>query len=91
MGLRGPKPADKPGKTIGAHVDGDTLEHLGDVTYTRKRSQSFIAAEAIRLGLPLVEKEYPALRKSKRKPARAAAKEPAAKKGKGKASASAAE
>ena len=77
MGARGPKPAEKPGKTIGAHVDGDTLEDLADVVYTRKRSQSFIAAEAIRLGLPLVKELYKPVRASKKKaarPARAAAK-----------------
>jgi hypothetical protein len=77
MGARGPHPAAKPGKTIGAHVDGDTLEALADVVYTRKRSQSFIAAEAIRLGLKEVEKLYPPVRKSKlkaakKRPARAA-------------------
>lgn len=77
MGRRGPQPAEKPGKTIGAHVDGETLETLEDVVYTRKRSQSFIAAEAIRLGLPLVKEEYPPVRQSKKKaakksPARAA-------------------
>lgn len=79
MGARGPQPAAKPGKTIGAHVDGDTLEALADVVYTRKRSQSFIAAEAIRLGLKEVEKLYPPVRKSRlkasaKRPARAAKK-----------------
>lgn len=87
MGKRGPKPADKPGETVGAHVDGETLEDLEDVVYTRNRSRSFIAAEAIRLGLPAVRELYKPVRESKKKgakkPARSAvaSKKGAAKKG----------
>lgn len=94
MGKRGPQPAAKPGKTISAHVDAETLEDLSDVVYTRKRSQSFISAEAIRLGLSAVRELYAPVRQSKRKAAgkRPPAKASGAKKGavKGKASASAA-
>lgn len=54
MGARGPQPAENPGKTIGVYLDGATLTRLEDVTYTRKRPRNFIAAAAIRRGLPLV-------------------------------------
>lgn len=66
MGRRGPKPSDTPGETVGVHVDGVTLAHLNAVTASRSRTRSFIGAEAVRLGLPLVEKLYPEVRKVKR-------------------------
>jgi hypothetical protein len=59
----GPQPKEKAGATIGAHCQAETVEHLEEVVYTRDRKTSFIAAEAIRLGLPLVEKLYPAVKK----------------------------
>lgn len=71
MGARGPKPSDKPGKTVFAHVAGDVYDGLEDAVYTRDRKRSFLAAEAIRLGLPHVLKLYPAVRASKRRPAKA--------------------
>lgn len=86
MGARGPKPAEIPGETIGAHVDGVTLIDLRDVVHTRNRSQSFIAAEAIRLGLAAVKELYPAVRKSRlksgsKKPPASASKKGSAKAG----------
>lgn len=76
MGQRGPKPSGNPGKTVFAHCSGETVEDLDDATYTRKRSRSFIAAEAIRLGLPLVRELYPEVRPSLPKAAQPAAAAP---------------
>lgn len=81
MGKRGPKPTGNAGTHVGAIVDAETFEELEDVTGTRNRSRSFIAAEAIRLGLPEVKKLYPAVRKSSRGAKKGAVKKKAARKG----------
>jgi hypothetical protein len=77
MGARGPKPSGNAGTHVGAIVDAETFLDLEDVTYTRNRSRSFIAAEAMRLGLPAVKELYPPVRKSKagakKSPAKASA------------------
>lgn len=62
MGKRGPKPADKQGGTVPVHCPAEVIEDLEDASYTRNKSRSFIAAEAIRLGLPLVRDQMPAVR-----------------------------
>lgn len=67
MGRRGPKPSGNAGTHVGAIVDAETFLDLEDVTWTRNRSRSFIAAEAMRLGLPAVKEIYPPVRPSKRK------------------------
>jgi predicted transcriptional regulator len=67
MGLRGPKPAANPGQTIGVHLDGGTLARLNDLTTTRNRRRNFLAAAALRAGLPLLAalEEVPEPRASK--------------------------
>lgn len=65
MGLRGPKKAATPGKTIGVHLDGAALARLNELTTTRNRRRNFLAAAAIREGLPLLPKELPEPKPSK--------------------------
>jgi predicted transcriptional regulator len=58
---RAPKVRGSNARMLGTYLDGATLARLEDVAYTRQRFRNFIAATAIRLGLPLVEKlkEFP--------------------------------
>lgn len=52
----------KGGKTVSAHVDADLLKQIEAVRYSRERKAGSIIAEAIKLGLPLVEERFPATR-----------------------------
>lgn len=65
MGKRGPKPGELQGKSVFGHIPGDINEDLQDVIYTRNRTQSFIVAECVRLGLPLVKELYAPVRGSR--------------------------
>lgn len=75
-----PKPSEAESKSLGLHVDGESIARVEELAARHERSRSFIAASAIRLGLPLVERKYKPLLKSKRKKtARAASKKSGAK------------
>lgn len=57
-----PKPENEKGKTVAAHVDATLFKEIEIVRFTRNRKASAIIAEAIRIGLPEVEKKYNATR-----------------------------
>jgi hypothetical protein len=65
MGKRGPKPGENQGKSVFGHIPGALNTDLQDVIYTRNRTQSFIVAECVRLGLPLVKELYAPVRGSR--------------------------
>jgi hypothetical protein len=61
MGQRGPQPKEKSGATVAAHCPPETIEQLAELVRTRNRKQSFVAAECIRLGMPLFAQQYAAV------------------------------